>query len=178
MDDKTIEARESQQRSGVGRRSVLAAAWSVPAISVLAPSPAFAASPPKPLFGSGQSALSRPDVSPSKQIKFGWTLNNPAGNLAATSISVAVSMFKKSTITPTPSQISAGGSTVFTFDCEEHDASGDGAALDNFLITVNCKFGTDTQLHTYTWTVSAGSVSGGGTKTVSLTGGVAGGTDA
>ena len=44
------------------------------------------------------------------------------------------------------------------------------------MITVNCKFGTDTQLHAYTWTVSAGSVPVGGTKTVSLTGGVAGGT--
>ena len=174
MDDTTIEA---QEHSHIGRRSVLAAAWSVPVVSVLAAATAFAgsgpASGPKPLFGSEQITLSRPKK---KEISFKWTLNNPAGNQTATSISVAVSMFKKSTITPTPSQISAGGSTVFTFDCEEHDASGDGAALDNFLITVNCKFGTDTQLHTYTWTVSAGSVSGGGTKTVSLTGGVAGGT--
>ena len=173
MDDKTIEAPESQQRSGVGRRSVLAAAWSVPAISVLAPSPAFAASPPKPLFGSGQITLSRPNVHPSKQIKFGWTLNNPAGNLAATSISVAVSMFTASTITPTPSSINAGGSLAFSFDCEEKDAS---EALPSFVITVKCKFGTDPQLHTYTWTVSAVSVPVGGTKTVSLTGGVAGGT--
>ena len=82
-------------------------------------------------------------------------------------------MFTASTITPTPSSINAGGSLAFSFDCEENDAS---EALPSFVITVNCKFGTDTQLHTYTWTVSAVSVPVGGTKTVSLTGGVTGGT--
>ena len=171
MDDTTIEA---QEHSHIGRRSVLAAAWSVPVVSVLAAAPAFAgsgpASGPKPLFGSEQITLSRPKK---KEISFKWTLNNPAGNQTATSISVAVSMFTASTITPTPSSVNAGGSLAFSFDCEEKDAS---EALPSFVITVKCKFGTDTQLHTYTWTVNAVSVPVGGTKTVYLTSSATGGT--
>jgi hypothetical protein len=62
-----------EQKSGVSRRTVAKAmAWSVPAVALAVPAPAYAASPCTPVFSFGAASCKCPGGS--DDIKFGYVL--------------------------------------------------------------------------------------------------------
>lgn len=86
MEDNSLAATATPERSGIGRRSVLAAAWSVPAISVLAAAPALAASPVAvPIVEATDLTVTRDN----KDVTFQWSFKS---NVEITSVSLSTTV--------------------------------------------------------------------------------------
>ena len=132
MDDNPNATPELQERSGVGRRTVLTAAWSVPAISVLAAAPAMAASPPVPIVASVLLIGTRGSSSTKKDVSFTWSISS---SVAITSVSISADRpvgFPIGTVTA-PTSLNGSGSATFTGS--NHDASS--TSVPSFVLTVS-----------------------------------------
>lgn len=132
MDDNPIATPELQERSGVGRRTVLTAAWSVPAISVLAAAPAMAASPPVPIVASVLLIGTRGSSSTKKDVSFTWSISS---SVAITSVSISADRpvgFPIGTVTA-PTSLNGSGSATFTGS----NGSANSTTVPAFVLTVS-----------------------------------------
>ena len=185
------ERPNTHARSGVDRRTVLrATAWSAPGVVLLGTTPAFAQSPANnqqgiastseqgaatttstnsnaDLYGSSSFTLTR--ASGGQQVSFSWTVFNPAGNSNISNVSMTLSGLSGPTLST--GQITSGSSHLFSVEAK---SNGSGESLDAFSISVSYTIGDQKKSHT--WTVAPGTLPAGGTATMTLSGGVAGGT--
>lgn len=152
MDDNPIATPESKERPGLGRRTVLTAAWSVPAISVLAAAPAMATSPVPIVPEVWNVSLTGRRVTDTK-VEFTWEV---ASDVAIELVSISATK-QDGVVTIDPDTFASGPSKTATFEGNSSN-SAKTITVGSFILTLTFTYPGGQMSATATFTTDQQSI--------------------